>query len=109
MTWDYTREDKQSAKLRLALQEGQLLFCLEDILEGVCDAELPHCRIAAFAKNLAQVGNRGYFYLVGREGECGAIRRFGVRKRGDFRHVRRFAEIGVNEVSARKRGYFCHF
>lgn len=54
MTWDYLREDKQSVKLRLALQEGQLLFSLEDILEGVCDAELPHCRIAAFAKNLLQ-------------------------------------------------------
>ena len=109
MTWDYLREDKQSVKLRLALQEGQLLFSLEDILEGVCDAELPHCRIAAFAKNLLQVGNRGYFHLVGGESERGAIRRPGVRKRGDFRHLRGFAEIGLPKVSARKRGFFRPF
>ena len=109
MTWDYTREDKQSVKLRLALQEGQLLFCLEDILEGVCDSELPHCRVTAFAKNLVQVGNRGYFDQVGRESERGAIRRLGVRKGGDFRHLRRPAETGFHEIGARKRGYFWHF
>lgn len=109
MTWDYLREDKQSVKLRLALQEGQLLFSLEDILEGVCDAELPHCRIAAFAKNLLQVGNRGYFHLVGGESERGAIRRPGVRKRGDIRHLRGLQKLVSQKSAQGNVGFFVLF
>lgn len=54
--WTYSLMDKQDVKIRIALQENQLFFNLEDILTGVCGLELPTQKILAATRNLAFVG-----------------------------------------------------
>lgn len=55
-TWTYNLSEKQEVKIRVALQENQLFFNLEDILSGVCGLELARSKLMAETKPLAFVG-----------------------------------------------------
>lgn len=58
--WEYPLVDKQTVKIRLALQEGQVFFDLEDILDGVCGIDVTASKIASLTKTLVPV--YGYSY-----------------------------------------------
>lgn len=58
-TWTYRLSEKQEAKIRMALQENQLFFNLEDILSGVCGVDLAPSKIVSETRSLAFVGATG--------------------------------------------------
>ena len=53
--WEYTLLDKKTASIRLALQDGQVFFDLEDILEGVCGIEMTMNKLISVTKSLTPV------------------------------------------------------
>lgn len=58
-TWTYRLSEKQEVKIRIALQENQLFFNLEDILSGVCGVDLAPSKIVSETRSLAFVGATG--------------------------------------------------
>lgn len=54
-TWEYPIYEKKTAKIRLALQEGQLFFDLDDILENVCGIDATPAKLTSLTKTLTLV------------------------------------------------------
>ena len=53
--WVYTLIDKKTCEIRIALQDGQVFFNLEDILEGVCGIEVTLNKLVNLTKSLVPV------------------------------------------------------
>lgn len=54
VTWNYP-VDKEEVKIRMAIQDGQLFFDLNDILDGVCGYNVIPSKIQSLTKSLLPV------------------------------------------------------